>query len=153
QISRIDTSGNGYTVVVPPAVTNGRTPREIRLTSTCGVRFATATSILDGAGNVLASPAAGSGLAVAFDGSLRYSDGATINGLPAGGNSSLISSSIVGLGVTNGGDGSILANAAGMIGAICASNSNRIDCVKKNGSGLVGGNKPLNLATFGNGDL
>ena len=78
----------------------------------------------------------GSGLAIAFDGSLRFSDGNTVKSSPTGFSASTVSTEdlIVGLGVANGGDGSAVTSLS--IGAVCASTSNTILCAPKTGGTL-----------------
>jgi hypothetical protein len=126
--------------------------REIRLTKDCKVQVATTS------GDVFAVDAAltgmptlefnapagadGSGLAIAFDGSLRVSDAASIFSSPPGSPAPDSETPIVGLGVANGGDGS--AVAALSVGDVCASSANTIDCGPKPLGGALG----TPLATF-----
>ena len=138
---------------------------ELRLTSTCDVMFATSAGVFQVNGKppfpATASPLPngtdpietgnGSGLAVAFDGSLRYSNGNALQSL-TGFSATAPSSPIVGLGVANGGRGS--TNSARLpvptvdwplpVGPVCASAANTITCFRK--AGGTGGVKTF--ATF-----
>jgi len=111
---------------------------EIRLTTECDVIFATSKGVfqVNGAppfstGVPTAVPGtvattAGTGLAVAFDGSLRYSDGVALKStLPITPTSA--SSPIVGIGVANAGAGSTVAALSALsVGPVCVSTSNSI---------------------------
>jgi len=117
-------------------------PGELRLTATCGLRFATPSGAwgIDTLANVpvpsasavqLASAVAGSGLALTFDGSLRLSDGSSVKGTGFG--PAAFGGAVTSVGVANGGSGSVAAPPIG-IAAVCASVANRIDCVNKTAS-------------------
>jgi len=121
---------------------------EIRLTPSCAVLFASEKGVFQvppsgSLGAAIATASAGSGLAVAFDGSLRYSDGAALKSTLAFGATSA-ASSIVGIGVANAGAGSTNAALSGLsVGPVCASAQNRIVCGPK-----PGGNLATQLAAF-----
>ncbi len=113
--------------------------REIRLTKDCDVVFATQTKIaqvngrppFSSSATTLANVTNGSGLAIAFDGGIRFTD--AIN--------------VVGNNVANGGaDGSLIPQLP--IGAICRSELNQIICTDSAGQPLG----PL-AAGLGNGVL
>ena len=102
--------------------------REIRLTQDCDVLYATAAGIFKvngrppfsttATGQPAGSPVTltnGSGLAVAFDGTPRFTN----------------SANVVGLNVANGGDGSAIPILP--IGALCRSQENKVICTKKDG--------------------
>ena len=131
---------------------------EIRLTPECNVIFAASTGVFQVKGappfsadataiknstgaNVVTT--AGSGLAVAFDGSLRYSDGAALKStLPF--NATSASAAIVGVGVANAGAGSAVAALSALsVGPVCASTQNAIVCGPK-----PAGNLGTVLASF-----
>jgi hypothetical protein len=131
---------------------------EIRLTTKCDVIFATSNGVFQVNGappfSTAATPVqnssgvnivttAGSGLALAFDGSLRYSDGAALkSSLPFTATSA--SSSIVGIGVANAGAGSTVAALSALsVGPVCVSTQNTIACGPK-----PGGSLGTSLATF-----
>ena len=139
-------------VIYTVPTTSGRVG-EIRLTITCDVIFAASKGVFQVNGappfSTAATPvesivtAAGSGLAVAFDGSLRYSDGGALKStLPFNLTSAL--SPIVGIGVANAGAGSSAAALSALsVGPVCVSASNSIACGPK-----PGGSLGTSLATF-----
>lgn len=156
RISRLDLTQGAATVIVNASdlpTPTLETPRELRLTNRCGLRFATASGVwsvddysvlpvVPSSISKIADASAGSGLASAFDGSLRHSDGNTIRAESSAAALSQLPTSIVGLGVSNGAIGSVLPGAP--IGAVCASSSTKIDCVNgKSGEPLLFSGQPL----------
>lgn len=140
RISRVRAWGGSAIaeVVVQTSGTVG-VPGELRLTATCGLRFASATGVwgIDDLSSVpvpsssavqLATATAGSGLALTFDGSLRLSDGSSVTG--GGFGPAAFGGPITSVGVANGGTGTVVTPPIG-IAAVCASFANRIDCVNK----------------------
>jgi hypothetical protein len=145
---------------------------EIRLTPDCDVMFATAAGVFRVSGTAVsateAAPVeradgtdittgAGSGLAVALDGSLRYSDAAAVRSTLDGFAPTAAPDSIVGLGVANAGAGSAVPAVAALSpGTVCASTSNAIRCGPKPGGPLdatlavfeVAGSEAVNRAQF-----
>ena len=123
---------------------------ELRLTERCEVIFTTEKAGVRKVGTTTPLAAAlGSGLAVAFDGSLRYSDGNDIesvkrDGTTGTGFTNVTVGPIVGLGIANGGAGSDVDLAALSLGAVCASTLNTLVCAPKGGA--APSNPPL--ATF-----
>ncbi len=150
RIRRLTLGGNGIAETVVDTATLGA-PAELRLTSTCGLRFATPGGVfaIDDLSTVpvsvsaatrLATTTAGSGLAVAFDGSIRYSDAAVVKG--SGFGPATFASAVTGLGVANGGVASVSPGIG--VAAVCAGRANRVDCTSKDGSST-----PSVLAQFG----
>ena len=92
RISRVRAwGGSAIAEVVVQTSGDVGVPGELRLTATCGLRFATGSGVwgIDDLSSVpvpsssavqLASASAGSGLALTFDGSLRLSDGSSVKG-------------------------------------------------------------------------
>ena len=78
----------------------------------------------------------GSGLAIAFDGSLRYSEGGNIKSTGSGTFADVIVGTMVGLGIANGGEGSLTPSLT--TGALCASTSNTLVCAEKGGGATTG---------------
>ena len=153
RISRVHAWG-GSAIAEVVVQTSGSigVPGELRLTPTCGLRFATTSGVwgIDDLSSVpvpsssavqLASAVAGSGLALTFDGSLRLSDGSSVKGTGFG--PATVGAAVTSVGVANGGSGSVVAPPIG-IAAVCASVANRIDCVNKAASGA-----PATRAQFG----
>lgn len=150
KIRRLLIRGNGVAETVVDTTTLG-SPAELRLTATCALRFATPGGIyaIDDLSSVpvdasaatrLVKTTAGSGLAIAFDGSTRHSDAAVVRGQNFG--PKTFGSSITGLGVANGGAGTV-SPAVG-VASVCAGLVNRIDCTSKAGT-----TPPVTLAQFG----
>ena len=142
---------------------------EIRLTTDCDVIFATSTGVFQVDGEAPSSAAtaipntatsAGSALAVAFDGSLRYSDGGALKSSLTGfSTTSVAPAIIVGAGVANGGAGSVAATlpTPNAVGPVCVSTANTIKCTAKAGGSFatdplvsfaVSGSTAVNNAQF-----
>jgi hypothetical protein len=145
---------------------------EIRLSNDCDVILATPTGVFRVSGTAGSATeatrvkradgtdivtAAGSGLAVALDGSLRYSDAGDVKSTLDGFAPTAVAEAIVGLGVANAGVGSgVPALAAVSAGSVCASTSNAVKCGPKPGGGLgttlatfsVAGSSSVNEAQF-----
>lgn len=142
RISRVRAwGGSGIAEVVVETSESIGVPGELRLTATCGLRFATPSGVwgIDDLSSVpvpsasavrLASATAGSGLALTFDGSLRLSDGPSVKG--SGFGPAAFGGAVTSVGVANGGTGSVTPTIG--IAAVCATLVNRIDCVNKTAS-------------------
>jgi hypothetical protein len=133
---------------------------ELRLTPTCDVLFATSAGVFrvngtppfpatatpekNSANADIVTANGGSGLAVAFDGSLRYSDGTALKSALSGFGATSAGSAIVGLGVANAGHGSttparlpsVPVGQQLAVGPVCASALNAITCFRKAGGNL-----------------
>ena len=178
RISRLDVNApltkkvlvNGTAGSIFAFTTPGLRIGEIRLTPECNVLFAASTGVYQVNGSApFSDPETttplfvtnGSGLAVAFDGSLRYSDGAAVKVRPSGTTLKSVASSVVGLGIANAGAGSTVpgwATAPLSVGRVCVSrlNTNTVACGSKTGTDLgttlatfaVAGSTAVNQAQF-----
>ena len=126
---------------------------EVRLTTDCNVMFATSKGLfqvsgeepfsttataIDNAGGADVVTTAGSGLAVAFDGSLRYSDGVGLHSTLSGYSPTSTESPIVGIGFANAGAGSSVPTLSALsVGPVCASTQHRVLCGPKPGGSLA----------------